>query len=94
MKEADKLRDQSEYPFIIETINYTIAHDNKNKVHHNMYFTWTLTDAIKLATNLIIESLDVAEEVVDIRPATREEIEKFNAAYDKLIQSNLDAILD
>jgi len=51
MKEADELRDQSEHPSIIETINYTIAHDNKNQVHHNMYFTWTLTDAIKLATN-------------------------------------------
>jgi len=91
---ADQLRDMSSYPFVVVTINHTIVHDNPNQVHHNIYFTHGLIDAIKLAINITLESLEGVENVVDIRMATVDEENKFRKAGKQLENSEHQAIQD
>ena len=80
-KQADRLESRAEAPWVIETINGTLAEEGA-AVHHNCYFAHTLSSAIALAAGIEIAAKQVAEEVVNVRPATRAEAEAFGRVYD------------
>lgn len=79
MAEARNLNEATNNLHIVETVNWTIANNGKEKgkVHKNRYFAMTLLHAAALAVEIGIESLEVAETVVAIRRATEEEEEVF-----------------
>jgi hypothetical protein len=68
--------------YVVETINWTLA--DEKTVHRNKYFEFNLSDAIGLAARIQIASLDVAENVVEVRPATEQEIEDYFKALPQL----------
>jgi len=92
IKNADRLKDMSSYPYVVVTINRTIVHDDPNQVHHNVYFASGLIDAIKLAMNITLESFEVPEKVVDLRMATVEEENRFRKACEELESTGQSAI--
>jgi hypothetical protein len=75
-KQADQLQESAANPHVVVTINDSFSSDKKSR-HRNIYFADNLPLAISLAASLTIESLEVAEEVVEIRAATAQEIEAF-----------------
>jgi hypothetical protein len=75
-KQADLLQERAASPHVVVTINDSFSSDKTSR-HRNIYFTDNLPLAISLAASLAIESLEVAEEVVEIRAATAEEIDAF-----------------
>ena len=61
----------AETPHIVEAINWTASEGGE--VHYNRYFAHDLDEAMGLAVRLRIGFEDGVEEVVAIRPATRDE---------------------
>lgn len=76
-KEAELAKEMKECVHVVETINWTLA--DKSTVHLNKYFTFGLSRAIGLATQIEINSIEVAEDVVTIRLATTQEAKKWFA---------------
>lgn len=93
-KDADALAKLREFPHIVETVNWTFANGSKgSSVHHNRYFTPDLKSAISLATQLEIESQDVAEEVVLIRPVESEtEMDEADRAMSHFVTPESEAV--
>ncbi|MDQ4075101.1 MAG: hypothetical protein M3220_02505 [Chloroflexota bacterium] len=83
-----------EHPFVVETINRTIATADPNHLHLNQYFAWSLPEAIALAARVEIDAQSVAEEVVEIRPATPEEVEEYTRVWNYFSNSMPAAIPD
>jgi hypothetical protein len=77
LSEAGKLQEIADMVHVVETINGTLA--APDLVHKNKYFAENLNDAIGLAARIVIDSLEVAETVTAIRPATDEEISLFES---------------
>ena len=71
---------QKKWAFVVETINWTIAHNNQKMVHRNQYFALSLVDAIAIAVKKQFDSLTAAEDLLRIRPATIDE----SIIYDKV----------
>lgn len=86
MRDAEKLGEQREALYVIETVNWTLA--DERTVHHNKYFAFGLSGALAVAARMEIEWHEVAEDVVGIRIATMEESATFlnvQAYFDNLM---------
>lgn len=82
-KDADELLKVATGCHVVETINLTLAGKEKPYwVHHNLYFATSLAKAVGLAAQITIQSLDVAEEVICIRPATEDEVEQYFRVFE------------
>ena len=81
---------QKKWLFVVETINWTIAHNKPKMIHRNQYFASSLDHAIAIAVKIQISSLECAEDFLCIRPATVDESLK----YDKLYSHYYDALPD
>lgn|GEM_PF-1992980 len=90
--QAEEMERTAEGAFVVETINGTLA--DQNTVHHNKYFAETLAGALALAVRIEIELIEVAEQIVAIRPATEEEVQGFEAASQHFLKSMPDSIPD
>jgi hypothetical protein len=88
--QAEEMERTSEGAFVVETINATLA--DQNTVRHNKYFAETLAGALALAVRIEIELIEVAEQVVAIRPVTEEETQGFEAASQRFLNSMPDII--
>ena len=76
LSKAEEMKTDTTAVFVVETINWTFAEDHET-VHHNQYFAVGLPSAITLASKIIIETVEVAEDVTCIRKATAEETQQF-----------------
>jgi hypothetical protein len=75
LKEAKQAQECKPLLYIVETINWTLA--DKKTVHRNRYYTYGLPEAIGLAAQIEIASVEIAEEVIVIRPAEEAEEMEF-----------------
>ena len=94
--EAERLVEEADGIHVVKTINGTCANDDCTEIHENIYFAYTLADAIGLAAQLQLGfyANEVAEQVVAVRPATPVEIECFWVAHDRLDKGETPAIPD
>jgi hypothetical protein len=92
LKDVEVTEMLRELPFIMETVNWTLA--DKKTVHRNKYFTFGLSDAIALAARIEIASIQCAENVIGIRPADEEESTAFRSALDHYMGQMPEAISD
>jgi hypothetical protein len=83
--QAEEMERTSEGAFVVETINGTLG--DQNTVRHNKYFAETLAGALALAVRIEIELIEVAEQVVAIRPVSEEEAQGFEAASQRFLNS-------
>ncbi|MBA3320313.1 MAG: hypothetical protein H0T45_02555 [Pyrinomonadaceae bacterium] len=93
LSKAEQLALVGDAPFIVETINWTLA--DSGEAYHNTYFAANLDDALGLAVRLRLTLEEVAEEVVAIRPATKVEAAELNEAtqyYLKLMPPAIDKL--
>ena len=71
LADAEEMARVAETPHIVEAINWTASEGGE--VHYNRYFAHDLDEAIGLAVRLRIGFEEGVEEVVAIRPATKDE---------------------
>ncbi len=85
-KAAKVETEMKEMVWVVETINWTYANQgdrvdkktvDKKTVHKNKYFVHGLRDAIALAARIELESIEVAEEVINIGMPEEIETEEF-----------------
>ena len=69
---AERMERRREQTWVVETINGTLA-ENGGSVHYNRYYAYNLTHALSLAAQFEMFAQDVAESVVNLRPATKDE---------------------
>lgn len=78
LAEAEQKAEAREFIYVLEAINWTIAQSEpEESVHYNRYFAISLSDAVALAARMELQNIEVAEDVVAIRPATDEEERQF-----------------
>jgi hypothetical protein len=82
---AEEMERTAAGAFVVETINAALA--DQHTVRHNKYFAETLAGALALAVRIEIELIEVAEQVLVIRPATEEEAAGFEAASQRFLSS-------
>ena len=77
LAKAERMNRKRERTWVVETINGTLA-ENREAVHYNRYYAFDLTHAIGLAAQFEMNAQIVAESVVNIRPATKDETDSFD----------------
>ena len=71
LADAEKRARLAEAPHIVEAVNWTTSEGGE--VHYNRYFANSFDEALGLAVRLRIGFEEGVEEVVSIRPATKQE---------------------
>lgn len=76
LAKAESMERKRDRTWVVETINWTLA-ENREAVHHNRYYAHALTEAIGIAAQFEMFAQNVAESVVNIRPATKDEADSY-----------------
>jgi hypothetical protein len=74
-----ELESRDDQLWAIEVIHSTLADDGKS-VHQNTFLVWGYTNALAKAAQ--IQAAPYPDEVLEIRPATDEEIDKWHVLFD------------
>jgi hypothetical protein len=74
LADAEERARVAEAPHIVEAINWTAS--GGGEVHYNRYYAHDLDEAMGLAVRLRIGFEEGVEEVVAIRPATKDEADR------------------
>ncbi len=74
--DCENLLDGRERCWVVESVNGSYTDENATHMHYNRYFAFDLSAAVATAATIEISAQQVAEWVVNIRPATDEEIKQ------------------